>query len=163
MAAYVIGVAPPDPRTLVDRLKTTARDLVALLSGASSEQLARSPGGGEWAPATVISHLADDELVYSVYFRMVLAGDRPYLAGYDQEAWVRRLSELEPDAKSSLARWRALREANLRLLESLDTDEWKLSGLHAVRGEETMVQLANVLANHDREHLDQIRKGLASE
>lgn len=156
-------MAPPDPRAVVDRLKATARDLVALMSGASNDQLARSPGGGEWPPATVVSHLADDELVYSVYFRMVLAGDRPYLAGYDQEAWVRRLSELEPDAKASLARWRALRDANLRLLESLDTDEWKLSGLHAVRGEESLVQLAHVLANHDREHLDQIRRGLAGE
>jgi hypothetical protein len=163
MAAYVMWMppAPVDPRTSLEQLRSTGRDLVALLSGASRERLGREPDTNEWSPATIVGHLADAELVYSVRFRMVLTADRPYLSGFDEEAWVRRLGELEPDAKASMARWRLLREANIRLLESLDDAEWKLSGLHAERGEETMGQLAAALATHDRSHMDQIRRGLS--
>ena len=152
---------PPDPQAALARLRSTARDLVALTSGESAERLAREPEEGEWAPAVVLAHLADVELVYSVRIRMALTGDRPYLPAFDERVWVRRFSELDDDPKQSLARWRVLRDQNVKLLESLEEDEWKLTGVHAERGELSVTQMADVLAKHDTEHLDQIRRGLA--
>jgi hypothetical protein len=154
-------MAVPEPAVSLDRLKSTARELVALLGTASPERLRREPEPGEWSPATVVAHLADAELVYSVRIRMTLTADRPYLAAYDEGAWVRRFAELETDARESLARWRALREANLRVLESLEPEEWRLSGLHAERGELSITQIADLMARHDREHASQIRTGLS--
>lgn len=153
----------PEPAASVARLKGTIRELVSLLATARPDRLSRPPGPDEWSPATVVAHLADAELVYSVRLRMVLTADRPYLAAFDEEAWVRRFGELEADAKEALARFRALREANLRLLDSLDEPEWRLSGLHAERGEQTVAQIAALLADHDRAHVDQIRAGLADD
>ena len=138
------------------------RDLLALVNGATPAQLERNPAPGEWSPAMVVGHLADAEMVYSVRVRMVLTTDRPFLPPYDEEAWVTRFHELEPDAKQSMNRWRSLRESNLRLFDSLDEGEWKLSGLHAERGETTVLQIAGLLADHDRDHLSQMRQGLAS-
>lgn len=150
-----------EPAVALERLKSTPRELVALLATAKPEVLRRSPADGEWSPATVVSHLADAELVYGVRIRMVVTADRPYLAAYDEGAWVRRFAEVEVDAKESLARWRALRDANLRILGSLEDDEWKLTGLHAERGEQSVVQIADLLVAHDRSHLAQIRASLA--
>lgn len=158
----MVGVAvPPDPPTVVARLKATVRDLLALVNGASAAQLAQVPDGEEWSPAMVVTHLADAEMVYGHRVRMMLTTDRPFLAPYDQSAWVQRFHELEVDAKTTMARWRALREANLRVFESLDDGEWKLSGLHAERGELSVLQVAAVMADHDRDHLSQMRRGLA--
>jgi hypothetical protein len=154
-------MAVADPSVSLERLKQTRRELMALLGTASPELLQREPSEGEWPPVTVLSHLADAEVVYSVRIRMTLTSDRPYLAGFDEEAWVRRFAELETDAKESLARWRVLREANVRVLSSLDETEWKLSGLHAERGEVSVAHLAELLADHDRTHLAQMRAGLA--
>ena len=154
--------APADPASVVARLKATVRDLLALVNGATPAQLARVSAEGEWSPAMVVGHLADAEMVYSVRLRMVLTTDRPFLAPYDEQAWVNRFHELEDDAKQSMTRWRSLREANLRLFDSLDDGEWKLSGLHAERGETTVLQLASTMADHDRDHLSQIRQGLAA-
>ena len=156
-------MATLDPQTSLARLKGTARALVALLGTATPEQLHREPGDGEWSPATVVAHLADAELVYSVRIRMILTGDRPYIAAYDERAWVERFAELEVDVKETLGRWRSLRDANVRLLASLDDDEWKLSGLHAERGELTVAQIASLMASHDGDHVDQIRAGLATD
>lgn len=154
-------VATPDPATSVGRLKQTGRELVALLGPAKDTELRREPEPGEWSPATVVAHLADAELVYGVRLRMILTGDRPYIAAYDEGAWVRRFAELEPDPRETLQRWRHLRDANLRLFDSLDEDEWRLTGLHAERGEMSVTAIAAVMARHDAEHLDQIRAGLA--
>ena len=152
---------PPDPQAALARLRSTARDLVALTSGETTERLAREPDEDEWAPGVVLSHLADAELVYSVRIRMALTGDRPYLPAFDERVWVRRFSELDDDPKQSLARWRILRDQNVKLLESLEEDEWKLTGVHAERGELSVTQMADLLAKHDTDHLDQIRRGLA--
>lgn len=152
-----------EPSVALDRLKGTPRELVALLGTARTEVLQRPPADGEWSPATVVAHLADAELVYSVRIRMAVTADRPYLAGFDENAWVRRFAELETDAKESLARWRTLRDANLRLLASLEPDEWKLTGMHAERGEMSVTQIADLLVQHDHAHLAQIRAGLADE
>ncbi len=152
-----------EPAVALEHLKGTPRELVALLATAKSEALHRAPAEGEWAPATVVSHLADAELVYSVRLRMVVTADRPYLAAFDERAWVRRFAELETDPKEALTRWRSLREANLRLLASLEPAEWKLVGLHAERGELSVAQIADQLVTHDRAHLAQIRAGRADD
>lgn len=156
-------MASLDPPAVLERLGNTARDLVALLGPARSERLRREPAAGEWSPAAVVSHLADAELVYSVRLRMAITSDRPFLTAFDEGAWVRRFAELEADPKQSLARWRMLREANLRLLESLAPEEWSLPALHAERGELTVAKMAGSLVDHDREHLAQIRAGLADD
>jgi hypothetical protein len=154
-----------EPSVALERLKSTPRELVALVGTAKADVMHRSPGGDadEWSPATVLSHLADAELVYSVRIRMALTADRPYLAAYDEQAWVRRFAELDADPKETLVRWRALRDANLRLLDTLEPGEWKLSGLHAERGEVSVAHIADLMVSHDRAHLGQIREGLAED
>ena len=152
-----------EPSVALDRLKSTPRELVALVGTAKADTMHRPAGDDEddWSPATVLSHFADAELVYSVRLRMALTADRPYLAGYDEDAWVRRFAELDADPKETLVRWRALRDANLRLLDSLEPGEWKLTGLHAERGEVSIAHLADLMVTSDREHLRQIRVGLS--
>ncbi len=145
----------------MERLRSTGRDLLSLTTGVGADQLRRSPAPGEWSAATVVEHLADAELVYSVRIRMVLTGDRPYLQPYDEGAWVARFAELEDDPKQSLARWRMLRDGNVRLLDSLDAAEWRLTGRHGERGEISVADIAELMAAHDRNHLDQIRRALA--
>ncbi len=155
-------MAAPDPAPAMERLRATARDLLSLTTGVGRDDLRRSPAAAEWSAATVVEHLADAELVYGVRIRMVLTGDRPYLVPYDERAWVARFGELEDDPKQTLARWRMLRDVNVRLLESLDDAEWRLTGRHGERGEISVADIAELMATHDRTHLDQIRKALAA-
>ena len=152
--------APGRPASL-ERLRATARDLVSLTSGGVADRLHRAPAPGEWSPLQVLAHLADAELVYSVRFRLILTSARAELTEYDQEAWVQRFADLDGGPRGSLARWRPLRDANLALLESLEDEEWDLTGRHPGRGETTVRQTCVLLAAHDREHLDQLRGALA--
>lgn len=149
------------PAAALDRLRSTALDLVSLVTGADPGPLRAVPAPGEWSAATVVSHLADAELVYGVRARMMLTVDRPWLASFDEELWAARLGPLEPDVRESLQRWRVLRDANVRLFGSLSEEEWSREGVHDQRGALTMAALATLLVSHDRAHLDQIRRALS--
>lgn len=144
------------------RLRGTELDLVALLSGTETAKLRVRPPDGEWSALQVLGHLADAEMVYGVRIRLILTVEKPWISAYDQDAWAERFVELETDAKDTVARWRILRDANLRVLASLQPRDWERSGMHAERGEETVAVVAAHLADHDRAHLAQLRRVLAA-
>jgi hypothetical protein len=154
-------VAPSDHLGVLEHLRTTGRDLVSLISGVDDSHLHRSPGEAEWSATQVISHLADAELVYGTRMRLIVTEPTPHLAAYDENAWVERFSELDDDPRATLARWRALRDSNVRILESLEPAEWQLFGIHAETGRMTVDTIAERMVAHDKNHLDQIRRALA--
>ena len=147
--------------TLLERLQATPSNLISLISTAPATSLTRSPMRGEWSAAIVMAHLTDAESVYGVRIRHMLADDRPTLAGYDEQAWAERFAPSEPDASASLARFRILRESLLRILVTVESAEWERIGIHSEAGEMTVQEMAERLADHDRNHLDQIRRALA--
>ena len=141
----------------LDALRSTVSDLVALTASRSRKELSQSPRG-EWSAAEVVSHMADAEMVYSVRIRMMLTDDNPALVGYDQEAWAARLAMCDLDVSGALERFRILRDANLRLYESLEPEEWSRLGTHDEKGLVSVKSTVESLISHDRTHLDQIRK-----
>ena len=151
---------PVDVSAHLERLRTTGRDLVSLVGSADAAALRREPAPEEWSAATVVGHLADAELVYGVRLRLMVAEDRPVLTAFDEEAWADRFGELDDDPKATLGRFRALRDSNLRLLEALVDGEWERTGVHQERGVVSVAGVVKLLAEHDRTHLDQIRRAL---
>ncbi|MGH9282659.1 MAG: DinB family protein [Acidimicrobiales bacterium] len=155
-------MATKTPAGLIDRLRATALDLVSLVAGAQTAALRRAPAEGGWSAATVVSHLADTELVYSMRARLMLTADRPWLTAFDEQLWAERFGPLDRDIRDALQRWRALRDSNLRLLSSCSEEEWGREGVHEERGAMTLTGLAEVMVHHDRAHLDQIRRALSA-
>lgn len=141
----------------LDALRSTVSDLIALTSSQNTKDLNVSPRG-EWSAAQVAAHMADAELVYSVRLRMVLTDENPMLVGYDQDAWADRFSMCDETVAGSVERFRLLRNANLRLLESLEAAEWERSGTHVEQGVVRVSDIVELLVGHDRTHLDQIRR-----
>ncbi|HVT77380.1 MAG TPA: DinB family protein [Acidimicrobiales bacterium] len=146
------------PGPSLDALRSTVADLVALTSNRNARDLNHVPQRGEWSAAQVAAHMADAEMVYSVRIRMMLTDDNPSLVAYDQEAWADRLTMCDESVAGSIARFRMLREANLRLYDSLEADEWERVGTHEEPGLITVKGTVETLIGHDRAHLDQIRK-----
>jgi DinB superfamily len=143
----------------IEVLRRTLHELQHSIEGVSETDLSRAPGPGEWSPRQVLSHLADSDLMVHVRVRMIVTQDRPQLVGYDQEAWAARFGNLLSGAEV-VDWWRALRQANLRLFETLTPEEWQRVGMHTERGQESALLTVQMQAGHDRMHLDQLRRGL---
>ena len=133
---------------------------MSLTSGVSEDHLKREPAPGEWPVDMIVAHLADAELVWGYRLRILLTDDDPELPAFDQDRWADRFGGLDEELHLSMARWRALREANLRVFHSLDDEEWENAGTHEERGRITVADVATILADHDKSHLDQIRNAL---
>lgn len=146
---------------VIERLRSTVRDLVSLTSSVSDARLTKAPASREWSPAQVIVHLADAELVYGFRLRKIVTEPYPHLAAYDENAWAERFASIDEDPRDAMARWRVLRESNLRIFESLVDEEWERTGMHAEKGEMSTADIAELLADNDRNLLDQIRRSLA--
>jgi hypothetical protein len=148
--------------SVVDSLRATVPALVAFVTGSPVSAFRRRPDADEWSAAMVLTHMADAEMVYGVRFRVALAEPGGLLPGFDESAWAARFSPFDDDPSRSLARFRALRENTIAIIESVSGDEWDRVGLHEEFGELSVRRLAERLMAHDAGHLDQIRAALAS-
>src|SRR5277367_3043096 len=69
--------------------------------------------------AEIPARLADAELAMGWRLRNMLASPGVALPWWDQDVWAQRLGYSQQDARLSAGVFRALRESNLRLLESV--------------------------------------------
>ncbi len=115
------------------------------------------PAPGKWSIAEIVAHLADAELAMGWRLRNMLATPGVPLAWWDQDRWSARLAYARRPVRESAALFRALREANLRLLVGVPRSRWKTCfGVHAVRGRQTVEEFVALEAAHDLNHLRQI-------
>jgi hypothetical protein len=140
----------------------TARKLERLLKGVPVARLRRRPAPDKWSVSEIVAHLADGEIVGAFRIRFILGGPGAPVLAYDQDKWVTSGHYDRRDPRKSVALFRALREANLALLKSLEREQWKLCGLHSERGPETIEHIVRMFAGHDINHLRQIKKILVS-
>ncbi len=141
-----VGVQQATPSQLERRLRVVA-----------PEELIRRSAPEKWSIAEIVAHLADAELAMGWRLRNMLANPGVALTWWDEAAWAERLGYSQQEANLSAAVFRALRESNLRLLESVPRARWaEFYGVHEVRGRQTVEQFVRLEAAHDLNHLRQI-------
>ncbi|MGQ0720735.1 MAG: DinB family protein [Candidatus Eiseniibacteriota bacterium] len=148
--SYVAGA---DPLVLQARAPDV---LAALLKGLSTDDLGQRPAPGKWCIREIVAHLADDELVGAYRIRLILSAPGTAIQAFDQDVWASTGRYRTSDVMDALALYRALRFANLKLLQSLSTQEWDMFGVHAERGRESLRDVAMYFAGHDINHFRQI-------
>jgi hypothetical protein len=130
--------------------------LAALVSDLSAEELDHRPARGKWCVREIVAHLADDELVGAYRIRLILSSPGTAIQSFDQDVWARTGRYSTCDINDSLALYRTLRFANLKLMQSLTAEEWNMFGVHAERGIESLRDIAMYFAGHDINHFQQI-------
>ena len=130
--------------------------LASLVDDLSTEDLLQRPAPEKWCIREIVAHLADDELVGAYRIRLILSAPGTAIQAFDQDVWARTGRYGTSDVRESLALYRALRSANLRLLQSLSAEEWDMFGVHAERGVESLRDIAMYFAGHDINHFRQI-------
>ena len=144
---------------LVAGLRADLEALTEVVRRLPAGQLERQPAEG-WTARQVLAHLADFELIAAVRVRTVLSVDRPVLASYGQEEFTDRFSALET-AEDALERFTVNRKATLRVVTALVPEDLERVGVHPQRGEEPLRRTLEMLARHDRAHLEQLIRAAA--
>jgi DinB superfamily len=135
---------------------STAANLKKLIQRVPAAKLRKRPAADKWSITEIISHLAETEIVVGYRMRLILSAPGTPIIGFDQDKWAEAGHYAKRDPHFQLELFRSSREGNLALLKALQPDQWKLSGIHSERGEESIEKIAQMMAGHDLNHTSQI-------
>ena len=142
---------------IIDALRALPDQIEELVQGLSEDALGWRPSPGEWSIKEVCCHLRDSFEIDGERLRHILSENEPFLAAYDQEALARERDYQNESMPLVLAALRAFSGGLAYLLENLGEEEWQRTGQHEERGPISIAQYAQLLADHARQHLEQIR------
>jgi hypothetical protein len=143
------------------RLARTAGELAATIAGHDDAVLARRPEPASWAAVEVLCHLRDNEESFLDRFRQIVAMEEPRFPRSDPDRWAEERQYLRHDAAAALAAFAGRRGETLEFLRALAPDAWQRAGVHLdSRGRRTLDEFLAVMAWHDDNHVDQLRRAL---
>src|SRR5262249_9708095 len=145
----------------LDRIGRTPAELALAVGERSEQALARRPDERNWAPTEVICHLRDNEEWFLTVHRLIILAPEPYFltATPDREAEDRQY--LRNDTYLALDVFARRRGATLQFYRELAPEHWERAGIYVdSRGRRTIDEFLTVIAWHDDNHLDQLRRAV---
>ncbi len=146
------------------KLNESRAALFALLDRLSPQQWQTTvfSEGDAWTVTSVLAHLVESELGMSIHVHKIRKGEPTIPDDFDLERWnaglKRRTGDVAPD--ELFARAVATRAKTLEVMDSLNDDEWDLTGRHPSRGEITVDQYYETIHAHEVAHLQDLRASL---
>ena len=143
------------------RIAVTPDELAAAVKGRTEEELARRPDPKNWAPTEVICHLRDNEEWFLTRLELIMLANEPYFLTTSPEREAEDRQYLRNDPFLALQTFARRREATLEFYRQLDPAHWDRAGIHVdSRGRRSIDEFLTVIAWHDDNHLDQLRRAV---
>lgn len=151
------------PAELADNYLRGPAELRAAVAGMTRDQLVARPIPGRWSTLEVIAHLADFEPIFVDRFKRVLALDEPpLLLAADENRFFQALRYHDRDAAEELAVIDATRASAARLIRALTPAELARTGVHSLKGLQTMEQVIRTATGHIAHHVPFVREKRAA-
>jgi DinB superfamily len=148
-------------RNVVGALAAAPRAIRRAIGRASSRRLARRPAPREWSATEVLGHLLDAEVALAFRIRKLAAEPGGVIVAWDQEKWTDGLRHRRGDARTLLDAYVALRAANVEQVRRFTPAQRAAAGRHPEYGRLRVREMLEHWAEHDLNHLAQIRATLA--
>ncbi len=145
------------------RLERTPDELATALRGHAEPVLSRRPDPKNWAPKEVVCHLRDTEELFGSRFQQITLNDEPKLLPLmpdTPDRWAEERQYLKNEVQGALAAFRRRRDETLATLKKFGPDAWQRAGIHHSRGRMTADDILTLMAWHDDNHLDQLKRSL---
>jgi uncharacterized damage-inducible protein DinB len=149
-------------RQLVGQLHHFEERLAQFLSTVDTEQSCYKPATNEWSIREIVGHLIDIDELYGERINSMLESDNPTFAAFQPDAVVTAKQYHSQDLATLLATYRERRQLTVDGLSTLEADELVRTAQHAKFGALTVLQLIEILANHDDVHWQQMQANMAA-
>ena len=151
MNPYASHLGDRDP---LQTIAATSERLGALVKTLGPEGVKRALAPGKWSAREILCHLADTELVFAFRLRQTLAEPHHVIQPFDQDQWAATYAPF--DVHTALAVFSAVRNWNLKLINTVPASAFSKLVTHPERGEMTFRTIVETMAGHDLNHLGQI-------
>jgi hypothetical protein len=143
---------------LIKQYKDGYKEVVDALQGITAEELDFRKGAGKWTCREVVHHLADSEMTSAIRLRRLLVEHHPYIQGYDQDQFAKKLHYSKRPIDGSLKVFESARATTAELLDLLTEADWKRTGEHSDSGPYSPEIWLSIYAVHAHNHAGQIRR-----
>ena len=154
----VVMEEPDRQGWVLKALREAGSSLISELYDVDEESLVWRPAEGEWSLKEIAAHLRDAEELALAQFNAFVAGSSSALPAWDVDLLPQERDYQSGEIARVLASFRGLRRETTYLLWALTEADWQRSAEHPYRGPVTLGELARELAQHDLEHLWQVRQ-----
>ena len=139
-------------------LREAGNSLVSELYGLDERALRQRPDDGDWSLKEIAAHMRDAEDLALKQMSAIIERRRGALPTWDVDLLPHERDYRNQSLDNLLAGFRALRRETTQLLWSITDSDWNTAANHPYRGEVTLGEIARELAQHDLEHLWQVRR-----
>jgi hypothetical protein len=151
------GPTIPEQRDeLLNQIEQTPNRLRAAVKGLSDQQLDTPYRPEGWTVRQVVHHVPDSHLNAYVRFKLALTEDEPTIKPYAEDRWARLADTQFTPVEVSLAMLDSLHDRWVRLLRSLQPEDWKRSFRHPELGLVSLEKNLALYAWHGRHHVAHI-------
>jgi len=142
------------------RMERAADDFERAIAGMDDALLSRRPDGANWSAREVICHVRDIEESFMARLSIIMLMNEPKFLPVEPDRWAEERQYQRNDAVEALQAFRARRDESLKFLRGLKVEQWERGGIHATRGHMSIKDFVGLMAWHDDNHLDQLKRAL---
>jgi hypothetical protein len=153
---YVESPAPEERVQLIRQIEQAPASLRAAVKGLSEKQLDTPYRPEGWTVRQVVHHVPDSHLNSYMRFKLALTEDEPTIKPYFEDRWARLGDTQATPVEVSLVLLESLHDRWVRLLRSLQPDEWKRKFRHPELGTTALEKNLALYAWHGRHHVAHI-------
>lgn len=146
-------------------LAATPMRLAELTANRTPAQLRTPPALNEWSTNDVLAHLRSCADMWGAAIAVILAQDKPTFRAINPTTWIKQTNYPDLDFWPSLGAFTTQRADLLAMLKSLAPEGWLRAATVTGAGkplERTVLDYAERLAIHERPHIKQIERVLAT-
>jgi hypothetical protein len=141
---------------IVSVLRESGREVTDALRAVPETRGGFRYGEGKWSIREVVGHISDTERIFAYRALRIARGDQTPLASFDENAYAPTSGAEQRTIADLVAEFAAVREATVRLLESLPDDAWTRVG--TASGKQVSVRaVAYMAAGHVLHHFGILR------
>jgi DinB family protein len=144
--------------TLIKQYKEGYKQVADALRDISDAEWDFKRAPGKWSTREIVHHLADSETNSAIRLRKLLVEHQPYIQGYDQDEFARKLQYSKRPPEPALKAFEAARATTGQILDLMTEADWKRAGEHSESGPYSTETWLKIYAEHAHNHADQIRK-----
>jgi uncharacterized damage-inducible protein DinB len=140
----------------VDQIEQAPTHLRAAVKGLPDSQLDTPYRPEGWSVRQLAHHIPDSHLNAYIRFKLALTEDAPTIKPYAEDRWAQLADSRTTPIEVSLTLLDSLHYRWIRLLRSLQPDDWKRTFRHPELGEVSLEKNLALYAWHGRHHVAQI-------
>lgn len=150
--ALPVEVTPELRKAAVEEIARTPAKVRAALEGLNDAQLDTPYRDGGWTLRQVAHHLPDSHMNAYIRWRLALTETEPTIKPYAEDAWAKLEDASHAPTEVSLRLLETLHERWVRLLRSLNTEDFAKTFRHPEHGVKTLDWMLFLYAWHGRHH-----------